>query len=269
MIDILAPARPRLRRLPDAAQSGDAVHRHRHRPADRRAARLDTGDGRRAGAAVHLQDGRHRLDRAAHGDVRVRHLWRRLHRDPVPHSRRADRRARCCGTATPWAARASRPRRSAGRWSPRSAAAFCRRSSWWRSPQPLAKFALRFSSPEYFVIVHVRPAQRGGARQGLARQCLHQHERRHSDFDGRHRPDLWRLPLHLRLAAFLPTASNSWWSWSAPMASAKCSRGWRPALPPSRSTRSRMRAPSCRRSRSSTTSRACSCAPRWSAISSG
>ena len=37
----------------------DAVRRHRHRPADRRAARPDAGDGRRPGAALHLQDGRH------------------------------------------------------------------------------------------------------------------------------------------------------------------------------------------------------------------
>src|SRR6476620_9234924 len=65
--------------------------------------------------------------------------------------------------------------------------------------EPLAKFALRFSSQEYFVI-DVRSAQRGGDRQGLARQCLHQHDRRHPDLDSRHRSDLRRLSLHVRLA---------------------------------------------------------------------
>jgi TctA family transporter len=48
----------------------------------------------------------------------------------------------------------------------------------------------------------VRPAQRGRHRQGLALQRLHQHERGHSYLDGRHRPDLRRLSLHLRLADF-------------------------------------------------------------------
>src|SRR5262249_34231910 len=38
----------------------------------------------------------------------------------------------CCGTVTPWAARASRPRRLAGLLSRLSAAGFSRRSSWWR-----------------------------------------------------------------------------------------------------------------------------------------
>ena len=66
--------------------------------------------------------------------------------------------------------------------------------------QPLAKFALRFSSPEYFVIVLFGLLSVVAHRQRLARQRLHQHERRHPDFDRRHRPDLRRLPFHLRLA---------------------------------------------------------------------
>ena len=54
---------------------------------------------------VHLRHGRHRLDRPADGDVRVRHLRRRIHVDPVPHSRRADRRADAVGRLHDGAAR--------------------------------------------------------------------------------------------------------------------------------------------------------------------
>src|SRR5262249_55601388 len=80
-------ARLGLRALPYPPQSGDARGRHRHWSADRGIARSDAGDGRRAGIALHLQDGCHRIDRFAHRDVRFGHLRWRLYSDPFPDPR--------------------------------------------------------------------------------------------------------------------------------------------------------------------------------------
>ena len=63
-------------------------------------------------------------------------------------------------------ARASRPRRSAGRCSRRLAAGWSPRSSWWRSRSRCAKVALTFSSPEYFAIVLFGLLERRGLGGG-------------------------------------------------------------------------------------------------------
>ena len=185
--------------MPHAAQPRDAGHRHRDRAADRRVARPDSGDGCRAGASLHVQDGCHRRDRAADRDVRVGHLRRGLHRHPVPDSRRADRRAHAVGRLHHGAAR------TGGEGAGMDPGRGARRRHALRGDHDAADAAARqlriaFLDTGVFRDPAVRFDQRHRARARRFGQCADQPGDRASRRVGRHGSHLWRLPVHLRLA---------------------------------------------------------------------